>query len=69
MTDYALALHGLPLCDAVSVLERDGVLYEVVHYEAKRDIIGAEDWRVVRCAIKNNVAELTVCRFRTEIGD
>lgn len=59
---------GLPVEKAEALLSKRGISCRVVKYQAKRELENADDWRVVRCAIKNDVAELVACGFRTEFG-
>ena len=62
-------LLGLPVNQAAEILKDRGIPCCITRYEAKRELENADDWRVVRCAIKNGAAEIVACRFVTEFAD
>ena len=58
---------GRPADAAARFLEQKGIQVCMVSYVGKREEPAAQDMRVMRCRIKENVAELVVCKFQTDI--
>lgn len=59
-------VSGMPLSQAEAYLKDMGLQVCVVPYEAKRELEGASDWRVVRWILRQETVELVVCRFKTD---
>lgn len=60
-------LLGLPLKEAVELIEKAGLTYNIENYSSLRGIEGADDLRVLRARINNGCAYLIVSAFITEI--
>ncbi len=61
-------LLGLPLSEGEAILKKRGITPAVVRYVSKRDIPGADDWRILRCTLqKPGVAEVVAGVFCTDV--
>ena len=58
---------GRPANEAAHSLVKAGYTVRMVPYAGRREQPGAEDARVMRCRIEGNTAELTVCKFVTDV--
>ena len=58
---------GLPLAQAEQILQSMGERVRAVRYESKRGLVGADDWRVLRCRKRKGEVELVVSAFFTRL--
>ena len=58
---------GLPLKEAVCLIEQAGLECEIINYRSLRGVEGANDSRVLRCDIYGGCAHVVVSEFLTEI--
>ena len=60
-------LLGLPLKEAISLLEKNNLRYEVCKYSSLRGVEAANDLRVLRVNIVDGCAQIVVSEFLTEL--
>ena len=64
-----MQLLGLPLNQAVSMLEKEGIPYRIVCYRSPKPYMNTDSTRVLRVKKHEDGYELTVGEFKTEVDE